>query len=100
MESYHAPQSPPVVQDPVRQAAWDGYITLITTLLPTLRSGREARPGELKAAWTQLHHAIDATGSADLRNLLAELPTQPAADDLAPLTHELTRLARIQSRQL
>lgn len=100
MESYHAPQPPPVVQDPVRQAAWDGYITLITTLLPTLRSGREARPGELRTAWTQLHAAVDATGSADLRKLLADLPAQPAADDLAPLTTELTRMARIPSRRL
>jgi hypothetical protein len=99
MESYHAPQSPPVVHDPVRQAAWDGYITLITTLLPTLRSGREARPGELQTAWTQLHAAIDATGSAELRELLAGLPTQPAADDLAPITTELTRLARIPNRR-
>jgi len=99
MESYHAPQSPPVAQDPVRQAAWDGYITLITTLLPTLRSGREVRPGELRTAWTQLHAAVDATGSADLRKLLADLPTQPAADDLTPLTTELTRIARIQFRQ-
>lgn len=72
---------------------------MITALLPTLRSGREARPGELKTAWTQLHAAVDATGSAGLRKLLADLPTQPVADDLAPLTSELTRLARIQSRQ-
>lgn len=97
MESYHAPQSPPVVEDPVRQAAWDGYITLITTLLPTLRSGRESRPGELETAWTQLHAAVDATGSAGLRRLLADLPTEPVADDLAPLTSELTRIARIRS---
>lgn len=100
MESYHAPQSPPMAQDPVRQAAWDGYITLITTLLPALRSGREARPGELKAAWSHLHSAVDATGSDELRKLLEDLPAQPAADDLAPLTGELTRLARIPSRQL
>ena len=100
MESYHAPQSPPEAQDPVRQAAWDGYITLITTLLPTLRSGRETRPGDLKTAWTQLHAAVDATGSSDLRKLLEDLPSQPAVDDLVPITTELTRLARIQSRQL
>jgi len=99
MESYHAPQPPPVVQDPVRQAAWDGYITLITTLLPTLRSARETRPGELEAAWTQLHAAVDATGSANLRELLADLPARPAADDLGPLTSELTRIAQIRSRQ-
>jgi hypothetical protein len=99
MESYHAPQSPPGVQDPVRQAAWDGYITLITTLLPTLRTGRETRPGELNAAWTQLHTAVEATDSDNLRKLLADLPAQPVADDLAPLTAELTRLARIQIRQ-
>ncbi|HEX6686501.1 MAG TPA: hypothetical protein VF062_27260 [Candidatus Limnocylindrales bacterium] len=99
MERYHAPQPPPAAQDPVRQAAWDGYITLITTLLPTLRTGREARPAELKTAWERLRAAINATGSATLDKLLSDLPTNPTAGDLAPLTAELTRVAQIRSRQ-
>lgn len=96
MESYPPPQSPPVVQDPARQASWEGYITLISTLLPALR-GRHARPGEINAAWTQLRNAV-AASSDEAKKLLRDLPAEPTADDLAPLTAELGRVARIRTQ--
>lgn len=100
MESYPAaPHTPPAAPDPVRKAAYDGYITLITTLLPAIRSGREARPGEIRAAWAHLRSAVEATGSDTAAQLLAGLPQQPAAGDLAPLTAELGRLANVRSHQ-
>lgn len=98
MEGYQTPQSPLAVNDPRRHAAWDGYITLITTLLPTLRSGRESRPGELATAWKQLASAVDAAGSEQAKRILSGLPPQPTADDLAPLTEELSRIANVSRR--
>jgi hypothetical protein len=98
MESYHTPQPAPVTAlDPVQQAAWDGYVTLITTLLPTIRSGSEARPGELKTGWKQLRAAVEATGSPSAGALLAGLPADPTPDDLAPLTAELSRIAQLRT---
>lgn len=96
METYPSPQSPPVAHDPIRQAAWEGYITLISTLLPTLR-GRSARPGEIVSAWTQLRKAVAAC-SDEAKKLLHDLPDKPTAQDLAPLTAELGRIAQIRTQ--
>ena len=96
MQGYHAPPSPPAVPDPVRRAAWDGYITLITTVLPVLRAGRESRAGEMDAAWRQLRAAVRATGSSDVERLFTALPQSPVPADLDALTAALAGMAGVR----
>ncbi len=81
--------------DSVRRAAHDGYVTLITAVLPVLRGSRETRPGELAAAWRHLAAAVDGTDSHEAKLILARLPERPGPADLVPLTAELARIAGV-----
>ncbi|WP_211589030.1 hypothetical protein [Allorhizocola rhizosphaerae] len=79
----------------MRRAAHDGYVTLITTVLPVLRTGSESRPGEFASGWRHLTAAVEGTRSGEARTLLANLPDRPTANDLTPLTQLLARIAGV-----